>query len=195
MKLNCISPSDGLTASCSRKLLAHTYAHTCAHTHSCSDCEWGFRFKLVGVLGGIKSAGSVWHQITAVLRVLRGNIILCVVLTLNLILMRHSDCITNKYVCYFTILITLNYGFRLQVAHTFTDVTCLSGISHRHSIGLSCGECTPQTRGCAPQTIPEPFLLCGMAHYPVERGHSHQGILFSWKGVHGLQQCMWYVSK
>ena len=38
------------------------------------------------------------------------------------------------------------------------------------------------------KTIPEAFLLCGMAHYPTEWGHSHQG---------GLQQCLgrWYVSK
>ena len=46
----------------------------------------------------------------------------------------------------------------------------------------------PQIR-CAPQTITEPFLLCGTAHYPAERSHSHQGIPFPWKGVHGLQQC------
>ena len=56
---------------------------------------------------------------------------------------------------------------------------------------------SPQTRCCAPQTIPEPFLLCSMAHHPVERSHSHhQGIPFPRKGVHGLQQCLgrWYVS-
>ena len=61
------------------------------------------------------------------LRVLPGNIVHRVVLTLNLILMRHPDWITNKYVCYFTILITSNYGFRLQVTHTSTKVTCLLG--------------------------------------------------------------------
>ena len=48
---------------------------------------------------------------------------------------------------------------------------------------------TPQTRGCAPQTSPEPFLLCGTAHYPADRGHSHHGILFPWK-EHSLQQCL-----
>ena len=46
---------------------------------------------------------------------------------------------------------------------------------------------TPPTRCCVPQTIPEPFLLCGMVHYPAERGHSQQGIPFSAKGVHGLK--------
>ena len=49
---------------------------------------------------------------------------------------------------------------------------------------------TPQTRGCAPQTIPEPFLLCSTVHCPADRGHSNQGILFPWKGAHGLQQCL-----
>lgn len=37
---------------------------------------------------------------------------------------------------------------------------------------------TPQTHFCARQTIPEPFLGCGRAHYPAERGHRHQGIPF-----------------
>jgi len=28
------------------------------------------------------------------------------------------------------------------------------------------------------------------SYYPAESGHSHQGIPFPWKGVHGLQQCL-----
>ena len=68
------------------------------------------------------------------------------------------------------------------------DRTCLSSASHRCSIGLRSGE----FGACAfaLQTIPEPFLLCDTAHYPSERGYSHQGIPFPWKGVHGLQQCL-----
>lgn len=40
---------------------------------------------------------------------------------------------------------------------------------------------TPQTCCCDPQTIPEPFLLCGRDHYPAES--SHQRILYKWKDV------------
>ena len=61
------------------------------------------------------------------------------------------------------------------------DWICLASTSHRCSIGLRSGDpkeakSTPQSRCCAPQTIPEPFLLCCMVRYPAERGHSHQGI-------------------
>lgn len=35
-----------------------------------------------------------------------------------------------------------------------------------------------QTHYCTPQTIAEPILLCGTAHYLAERGHRHQGIPF-----------------
>ncbi len=55
-------------------------------------------------------------------------------------------------------------------------------------LGNSEAKSTPQTHCWAPKTIPEPFLLCGRAHYPAEKGHSHWGIPFPWKGVHGLQQ-------
>lgn len=30
------------------------------------------------------------------------------------------------------------------------------------------------------------FLLCGRVHHPAERGHSHQGMLFPWRGAHDL---------
>ena len=49
---------------------------------------------------------------------------------------------------------------------------------------------TPQTCCYAPQTIPEPFLLCGTTCYPAERGHNHRGIPFPWKSLNGLQQCV-----
>lgn len=28
------------------------------------------------------------------------------------------------------------------------------------------------------EAIPDPFLLCGRVHYPAERAHSQQGVLF-----------------
>lgn len=74
---------------------------------------------------------------------------------------------------------------------TFKDRTCLSSISHRFSIGLRSENLevkyTPQTRCCVPITIHEPVLLCGRAHYPAERGLSHQGALFPRKAVRGLK--------
>lgn len=45
-----------------------------------------------------------------------------------------------------------------------------------------------QTGLCGLPTILEPFLLCGSSHYPAERGHSHRGMSFPWKGVHSAQQ-------
>ena len=54
------------------------------------------------------------------------------------------------------------------------DRTCLSSTSNRCSLGSKSGEYSVCV--CAPQTIPEPLLLCGTAHHPAERGHSHQGI-------------------
>ncbi len=42
-------------------------------------------------------------------------------------------------------------------------------------------------------------VCCGIDKYPLSTVscHSHQRILFPWKGVHGLQQCLgsWYMSK
>lgn len=84
---------------------------------------------------------------------------------------------------------------------TFKDRTCLSSKSHRFLIGLRSENLevkyTPQTRCWVPITIHEPLLLCDRAHYPAERGLSHQGALFPRKSVRGLKQGLGgcYVSK
>lgn len=49
---------------------------------------------------------------------------------------------------------------------------------------------TTQSFCCASQIIPKPFLFYGRTHYPAERYHSQQGILFLWKAVNALQHCL-----
>jgi len=78
-------------------------------------------------------------------------------------------------------------GTKMLAADPLSPVSCEVGPPW---IGIVCSEhptdarldwdlkakSTPQTHCCAPQTIPETFLLCGRVHYPAERGHSHQRI-------------------
>ncbi len=93
-------------------------------------------------------------------------------------------------------------GTKMLAADTLSPVSCeeeppwirLVFSSHPSDawldwdLGNSDAKLTPQTHCWAPQTIPEPFLLCGRAHYPAEKGHSHWAIPFPRKGVHGLKQ-------
>lgn len=79
--------------------------------------------------------------------------------------------------------------FYFDVSYLFSCCCSVSSlfISTFYSIWGVDAKWTPWNQCCDPQTISEPFTQCCRKHDPAERGHFHEGILFPWRLVFGLQ--------